>query len=64
MEIDMQEYKFTYEVVIVEEDEEAGIEEKVVTIVEKAEVDGDLMALIEVLNEQSDVVNILSVEEI
>ena len=60
----MQEYKFTYEVVIVEEHEEAGIEEKVVTIVEKAEVDGDLMALIEVLNEQSDVVNILSVEEI
>ena len=60
----MKEYKFTYEVVVVEEDEEAGIEEQIVTISETAEVDGDIIALIAVLEEQTDMVRNIVVEEV
>ena len=58
----MKNYKFTYEVVIVEE--QAGIEEKVVTISETAEVDGDVVELVEFLEERSEIVRNLVIEEV
>ena len=60
----MRKYKFTYEVVVVEADDEVGVDEQVVTISEEAEVEGDIIDLIAVLEEQTDLVRNIVIEEI